>query len=212
MPNLCNFENLPKWHGASRDLKISQDTLVKKKGGGCFAQNGDGQHPHTHPCCTQIQVWLLAFWCSCQICVNKLFRVHCKCTTRYHQKRTCWRHVHYWEGGVGLAGVHALLKFPNLQKKVPQIAVCETSESEKLEILYIFGQKNRSNFRKGSSFSDLHPLRPKKSRLFEEMPTFINSGRDPLLKNLHPPQKKKSLVWAWLKPVKCIGLGSRVGA
>ena len=28
------------------------------------------QHPHTHPCAhTQIQVWLLAFWCSCQICV-----------------------------------------------------------------------------------------------------------------------------------------------
>ena len=70
----------------------SQDILVKI---GCFTQNGDlsnthtptpvhihkfkfvfytkwkfEQHPHTHPCAhTQIQVWLLAFWCSCQICV-----------------------------------------------------------------------------------------------------------------------------------------------
>ena len=84
--------------------------------------------------------------------------------------------------------------------------------TEKLEIFYIFGQKNRSNFRKGSSFVRFAPSEAKKnSRIFGEMPTFIKSGRDPLLKNLQPPPKKKSLVWAWLKPVKCIGLGSRVG-
>ena len=46
-------------------------------------------------------------------------------------------------------------------KKVPQIAVCETSEPEKLEILYIFGQKNRSNFRKGSSFVRFAPSEAK---------------------------------------------------
>ena len=45
----------------------SQDILVKI---GCFTQNGDLSNTHTHPCAhTQIQVWLLAFWCSCQICV-----------------------------------------------------------------------------------------------------------------------------------------------
>ena len=86
--------------------------------------------------------------------------------------------------------------------------------TEKFEIFYIFGQKNRSNFRKGSSFVRFAPSEAKKkknSRIFGEIPTFIKSGRDPLLKNLQPPPKKKSLVWAWLKPVKCIGLGSRVG-
>ena len=35
-------------------------------------------------------------------------------------------------------------------KKVPQIAVCEQSESEKFEILFIFGQKDKSNFRRNA--------------------------------------------------------------
>ena len=44
----------------------------------------------------------------------------------------------------GVQGCIAPPKFPNLQKKVPQIAVCEQRKSEKLGILCIFGQRNGS--------------------------------------------------------------------
>ena len=79
---------------------------------------------------------------------------------------------------------------------VPQIAVCEQSRSEKLGIVCIFGQRNSLKFRKGSSFVRFAPseaknkTKQKNSRIFAKMPTFRKSGRDPLLKNLHPPQTK----------------------
>ena len=87
------------------------------------------------------------------------------------------------------------LHLPNslIYKKVPQIAVCEQSKSEKLEILCIFGQRNSLKFRKGSSFVRFAPSEAKKKKppeFFANMPTFRKSGRDPLLKNLHPPQTK----------------------
>ena len=59
----------------------------------------------------------------------------------------------------GVQGFIAPPKFPNLQKKVPQIAVCEQRKSEKLGILCIFGQRNGSKFREGPLLSDLYPLR-----------------------------------------------------
>ena len=85
-----------------------------------------------------------------------------------------------------------------IYKRVPQIAVCEQSKSEKLGILCIFGQRNSLKFRKGSSFVRFAPSEAKKqnkkkkkpSRILAKMPTFRKSGRDPLLKNLHPPQIK----------------------
>ena len=91
----------------------------------------------------------------------------------------------------GVQGCIAPPKFPNLQKKLPQIAVCEQNQSEKLGILCIFGQRNGSKFREGSSFVRFAPSEVKKKlQNFCKMPTFRKSGRDPLLKNLHPPQTK----------------------
>ena len=98
-------------------------------------------------------------------------------------------------GGVCRGASH----LPNslIYKRVPQIAVCEQSKSEKLGILCIFGQRNSLKFRKGSSFVRFAPSEAKKkkkkkknSRILAKMPTFRKSGRDPLLKNLHPPQIK----------------------
>ena len=89
----------------------------------------------------------------------------------------------------GVQGCIAPPKFPNLQK-VPQIAVCEQRKSEKLGILCIFGQRNGSKFREGSSFVRFAPSEVKKLQNFCKMPTFRKSGRDPLLKNLNPPQAK----------------------
>ena len=63
---------------------------------------------------------------------------------QYGITNTYWRHARYW-GGV--QGCIAPPKFPNLQKKLPQIAVCEQRKSEKLGILCIFGQRNGSKFR-----------------------------------------------------------------
>ena len=91
----------------------------------------------------------------------------------------------------GVQGCIAPPKVPNLQKKSPaQIAVCELRKSEKLGILCIFGQRNGSKFREGSSFVRFAPSEVKKLQNFCKMPTFRKSGRDPLLKHLHPPQAK----------------------
>ena len=114
---------------------------------------------------------------------NLGFAVH----VQYDITNTCWRHARYW--GV-CRGVSHL---PNslIYKKVPQIAVCEQRKSEKLGILSIFGQRNGSKFREGSSFVRFVPSEVKKKlQNFCKMPTFRKSGRDPLLKNLHPPQTK----------------------
>ena len=81
-----------------------------------------------------------------------------------------------------------------IYKKVPQIAVCKQSKSEKLGILWILW--NSLKFRKGSSFVRFAPSEAKKNKkkktpdFFAKMPTFRKSGRDPLWKNLHPPQTK----------------------
>ena len=54
-----------------------------------------------------------------------------------------------------------------------------------------YGGVCRLKFRKGSSFVRFAPSEGKEnSRNFAKMPTFRKSGRDPLLKNLHPPQTK----------------------
>ena len=113
--------------------------------------------------------------------------------------------------GVGWVGCITPLKFPNLQKKSCKSMFARQASLKNLKFYIFLDRKIDQISGEGPLLSDLHHLRPKNSRIFGEMPTFIKSGRDPLLKNLHPPQKKKSLVWAWLKPVKCIGLGSRVG-
>ena len=67
---------------------------------------------------------------------------------------------------MGWAGGQSHLPNSLIYKNVSQIAVCEQSESEHFEILCIFGQKNRSNFRKGSSFVRFAPSEAKKLQNF----------------------------------------------
>ena len=62
----------------------------------------------------------------------------------------------------GGAGVHCTSQIPYSTKKVPQIAVCEQSKSEKLGILCIFGQRYSLKFRKGSSLVRFAPSEAKK--------------------------------------------------
>ena len=119
---------------------------------------------------------------------NLGFAVH----VQYGITNTCWRHARYGGGGGGLCRGASHLPNSLIYKRVPQIAVCEQSKSEKLGILCIFGQRNSLKFRKESSFVRFAPSEAKKkkknnSRILANMPTFRKSGRDPLLKNLHPP-------------------------
>ena len=88
---------------------------------------------------------------------NLGFAVH----VQYGITNTCWRHARYWRG-VCRGALHR----PNslIYKKVPQIAVCEQSKSEKLGILCIFGQRNSLKFRKGSSFVRFAPSEAKKKK------------------------------------------------
>ena len=81
----------------------------------------------------------------------------------YGITNTCWRHARYWGGGEVCRGASHL---PNslIYKKVPQIAVCEQSKSEKLGILCISGQRNSLKFRKGSSFVRFAPSEAKKKK------------------------------------------------
>ena len=93
-------------------------------------------------------------------------------------------------GGGGVQWCIAPPKFPNLQKSPPNCCL-RAKKSEKLGILCIFGQRNGSKFREGSSFVRFAPSEVKKNlQNFCKMPTFRKSGRDSLLKNLHPPQAK----------------------
>ena len=125
---------------------------------------------------------------------------------------TCWRHARYWGFCAGVRASH----LPNslIYKIVPQIAVCEQSKSEKWGILCIFGQRNSLKFRKGSSFVRFHPLRQKKTPEFvffwQKCPHPENQEEIHFWK-ISTLLRQKSLVWAWLKPVKCIGLGSKGG-
>ena len=126
---------------------------------------------------------------------------------RYHQ--LCWRHARY--GGVCRGASH----LPNslIYQKVPQIAVCEQIKSEKLGILCIFGQRNSLKFRKGSSFVRFAPSKAKKKKnpeFLQKCPHLEKQGEIHFWK-ICTLLRQKSLVWAWLKPVKCIGLGSKGG-
>ena len=84
---------------------------------------------------------------------NLGFAVH----VQYSITNTCWRHV-----------CRGASHLPNslIYKKVPQIAVCEQRKSEKLGILCIFGQRNGSKFREGSSFVRFAPSEVKNTPEF----------------------------------------------
>ena len=141
----------------------SQDILVKI---GCFTQNGDLSNT-THPSLRTYTNSSLAFCILVQLSdlCNLGFAVH----VQYGITNTCWRHARYW--GVCRGASH----LPNslIYKKVLQIAVCEQRKSEKLGILCIFGQRNGSKFREGSSFVRFAPSEVKKKlQNFCKMPTF----------------------------------------
>ena len=93
----------------------------------------------------------------------------------------------------GVQGCIAPPKFPILQKKSPKLLFASKASLKNWEFYHgIFGQRNSLKFRKGSSLVRFAPFeaKKKKSRIFAKMPTFRKLGRDPLLKNLHPPQTK----------------------
>ena len=170
----------------------SQDILVKI---GCFTQNGDLSNTHTPT--PALRTYTNSSLASCilvqlsDLC-NLGFAVH----VQYGITNTCWRHAHYGEVCRGASHLPNCL----IYIKVPQIAVFEQSKSEKLGILCIFGQRNSLKFRKGSSFVRFAPSEAKKNP-----PEFLHFWKICTLLT------QKSLVWAWLKPVKCIGLGSKGG-
>ena len=111
----------------------------------------------THPPLRTYTNSSLASWILVQLSdlCNLGFAVH----VQYGITNTCWRHARY--GGVCRGASH----LPNslIYKRVPQIAVCEQSKSEKLGILCIFGQRNSLKFRKGSSFVKFAPSEAKKT-------------------------------------------------
>ena len=74
-------------------------------------------------------------------------------------------------GGGGCRGASHLPNSLIYKKKVPQIAVCMQSKSEKLGILCIFGQRNSLTFRKGSSFVRFAPSEAKRTpEFFQKCP------------------------------------------
>ena len=100
-------------------------------------------------------------------------------------------------------------KFPNLQKKSPKLLFASKASLKNWEFYVFLDKEIAWNSGKGPPLTDLQPLRQTNSKIFAKMPTFRKSGRDPLFKNFFTLLRQKSLVWAWLKQVKCIGLGSK---
>ena len=106
---------------------------------------------------------------------NLGFAVH----VQYGITNTCWRHACYWGVCRGASHLPNSLNY----KKVPQIAVCERRKSEKLGILFLFGQRNGSKFREGSSFVRFAPSEVKKnSRIFAKCPHSENQEEIPFWK------------------------------
>ena len=134
------------------------------------------------------------------------------------QYGNCWYHQYMLKACPLRRGVYrGASHLPNslIYQKVPQIAVCEQIKSEKLGILCIFGQRNSLKSRKGSSFVRFAPSEAKKKKkknpeFLQKCPHSENQGEIHFWK-ICTHLRQKSLVWAWLKPVKCIGLGSKGG-
>ena len=144
---------------------------------------------------------------STVVCILVQLSDLCTCTIRYHQ---------YMLKACSLLGVcRGASRLPNslIYKKVSQTAVCKQRKSEKFGILCIVGQRNGSKFREGSSFVRFAPSEVKKKKTPEFLQKCPHSENQ---KEIHfwkicTLLRRKCLVWAWLKPVKCIGLGSKGG-
>ena len=81
-------------------------------------------------------------------------------------------------------------KFPNLQKSPPNCCL-RAKKSEKIGNFMYFWTKKWLKIQGRVLFCQICTLWGKKKlQNFCKMPTFRKSGRDSLLKNLHPPQAK----------------------
>ena len=77
------------------------------------------------------------------------------------------------------------------KKKSPKLLFASKGSLKNWEFYVFLDKEMAQNSGKGPLLSDLHPLEVKKNlQNFCKMPTFRKSGRDPLLKNLHAPQTK----------------------
>ena len=160
------------------------------------------QHPHTHPCAhTQIQVWLLAFWWSCQICVILGFAVH----VQYGITNTCWRHV-----------CRGASHLPNslIYKKSPPNCCLRAKEVWKIGNFMYFWTKKWPKIQRRVLFCQICTLWGKKKNPEFLQNAHINSENQEEIHfwKICTLLRRKSLVWAWLKPVKWIDLGSKGGA
>ena len=109
----------------------------------------------------------------------------------------------------GVQGCIAPPKFPNLQKSPPNCCL-RAKQVWKIGILCIFGQRNNLKFRKRSSFVRFAPSEAKKKKKLQKFckNAHIQKIRKRSTFDKFAPSSDKN---AWLKPVKCIGLGSKGG-
>ena len=109
----------------------------------------------------------------------------------------------------GVQGCIAPPKFPNLQKKSPKL-LFGAKEVWKIGNFMYFWTKKWLKIQGRSSFVRFAPSEVKNSTIFAKCPHSENQEEIHFWK-MCTLLRWKSLVWAWLKPVKCIGLGSKGG-
>ena len=177
----------------------SQDILVKI---GCFTQKCRfEQHP-------PLRTYTNSSLASCilvqlsDLC-NSGFAVQ----VQYGITNTCWRHARlYW--GVCRGASH----LPNslIYKKSPPNCCLRAKEVWKIGNFMYFWTKKWLKIQGRSSFVRFAPSEVKNSTIFAKCPHSENQEEIHFWK-ICTLLRWKSLVWAWLKPVKCIGLGSKGG-
>ena len=111
----------------------------------------------------------------------------------------------------GVQGCIAPPKFPNLQKSPPNCCL-RAKEVWKIGNFMYFWTKKWLKIQGRVLFCQICTLwgKKKNSRIFAKCPHSENQEEIHFWK-ICTLLWRKSLVWAWLKPVKCIGLGSKGG-
>ena len=179
----------------------SQEILVKI---GCFTQNGDLSNTHT-PTPAHIHTFKFGFLHFGSVVLSDLcnFIVCCTCTIRYHQ---------YMLKACPLLGVcRGASHLPNslIYKKSPPNCCLRAKEVWKIGNFMYFWTKKWLKIQGRVLFCQICTLWGKiNSRIFAKCPHSENQEEINFWK-MYTLLRRKSLVWAWLKPVKCIGLGSK---
>ena len=109
----------------------------------------------------------------------------------------------------GVQGCIAPPKFPNLQKTSPKLLFVSKGSLKNWEF-YVFLDKGMAQNSGKVLFCQICTLWGKNSTIFAKCPHSENQEEIHFWK-ICTLLRWKSLVWAWLKPVKCIGLGSKGG-